>query len=48
MNTSLASVSNKSKLQVFLRKGVIENAENTCQEEVEIVFICSFVSELRT
>ena len=25
---------------MFLRKGVIENAENTCPEEVETVFIC--------
>ena len=40
MDTLRASVSNKSKLQMFLRKGVIENAENTCPEEVETVFIC--------
>ena len=39
MDTIWASVSNKSKLQMFLRKGVIENAENTCPE-VEIVCIC--------
>ena len=35
MDTLWAPVSNKSKLQMFLRKGVIENAENTCPEEVE-------------
>ena len=38
MDTLCASVSNKSKLQVFLRKGVIEN-ENTCPE-AETVFTC--------
>ena len=41
MDTLWASVSNKSKLQTFMRKGVIENAENTCLEEVETVFIVS-------
>ena len=39
MDTLWAPVSNKSKLQMFLRKGVIENAENTCPEEVETMFI---------
>ena len=34
-----SSVSNKSNFQMFLRKGVIENAENMCPE-VEIVLIC--------
>ena len=37
--TFWASVSNKGKLQMFLRKGVIENAANMCPE-VEIVFSC--------
>ena len=37
MDTVWASVSNKAKLQMFLRKGVIENAANMCPE-VEIVF----------
>ena len=40
MDTLWPQVSNKSKLQMFLRKGAIENAENMCQEEVETVFIC--------
>ena len=40
MDTLWASVSNKSKLQMFLRKGVIKNAENTYPKEVETVFIC--------
>ena len=40
MDILWASVSNMSKLQMFLRKGVIENAENTCTEEVETIFIC--------
>ena len=41
MDTLWASVPNKSKLQMLLRKSVIENAENTCPEEVETVFIFS-------
>ena len=39
MDALWASVSNKSKLQMFLRKDMIKNAENTCPEEVEAVFI---------
>ena len=39
MDTFWASVSNKVKLQMFLRKGVIENAANMCPE-VEIMFSC--------
>ena len=40
MDTFWTSVSNKAKLQMFLRKGVIEeNATNVCPE-VEIVFSC--------
>ena len=39
MDTFWASVSNKAKLQMFLRKGVIENAANMCPD-VEIVFSC--------
>ena len=39
MDTFWASVSNKAKLQMFLRKGMIKNAANMCPE-VEIVFSC--------
>ena len=45
MDTVWPPISNKSKLQMFLRKGVIENTENSCREVVETVFI---VSVLRT
>ena len=45
MDTFWASVSNKSKLQMFLRKGVVENAENTCPE-VEILSICFCVQNM--
>ena len=40
IDTLWPSVSNKSKLQMFLGKGVIGNTENSCREEVETVFIC--------
>ena len=46
MDTLWASVSNKSKLQMFLRKGAIENAEYTCLEGVETVFICFCVQNM--
>ena len=39
MDTIWASVSNKAKLQMILKKGVIGNAANVCPE-VEIVFSC--------
>ena len=39
IDTFRETVSNKAKLQMFLRKGVIENAANMCPE-VEIVFSC--------
>ena len=39
MDTFWASVSNKAKLQMFLRKGMIENAANM-YPEVIIVFSC--------
>ena len=39
MDAFWASVTNKAKLKMFLRKGVIENATNVCPE-VEIVFSC--------
>ena len=45
MDTLLASVSNKSKLQMFLRKCVIEKAEYTCPGKVQTG---SFVYVLRT
>ena len=39
MDAFWASVSNKAKLQMFLRNGVIENAANMCPE-IEIAFSC--------
>ena len=39
MDTFWASVFNKAKLKMFLRKDVIENATDVCPE-VEIVFSC--------